>query len=74
MNLEQHKYQYINLIIRSILVFYVTWIFVLVADLTHCVVTSKPSCESQRSELRGAASLIPATLLAWLADSPVQMK
>jgi hypothetical protein len=45
---------------------------VLVVDLVSCSFTKNNDCKEQRSELRGAATAIPATLLAWLADSPIK--
>lgn len=60
-----------GLIIRSVLVAYAIWGGVIVTDLFLCLRFSQASCESQRAEVRGAAASIPATLLAWLADSPV---
>ena len=60
-----------GLVIRSVLVAYGVWGMVVIADLFLCLRTAKQTCEPQRAELRGAAASIPATLLAWLADSPV---
>ena len=66
------KENYSQLIIRSIIVFYSIWLSVLVLDLLACTLNKSNSCDEQRSELRGAATAIPATLLAWLADSPIK--
>jgi len=60
-----------RLIIRSVLVCYATWGAVVIGDLAICESKRPGQCENQRSEIRGAATTIPATLLAWLADSPV---
>lgn len=60
-----------GLVIRSILVCYAVWGSVVVADLVNCEARRPGTCEPQRSEMRGAAAAIPATLLAWLAESPV---
>lgn len=60
-----------GLIIRSVLACYAVWGSVIVIDLAVCESKRPGQCESQRAELRGAAATIPATLLAWLADSPV---
>lgn len=71
---EDFKQNYSQLIIRSVIVFYSIWLSVLVIDLVSCSTKSDESCDEQRAELRGAATAIPATLLAWLADSPMQTK
>jgi hypothetical protein len=63
--------QFGNLIIRSVIACYAVWGVVAIADLAACESRRPGQCEAQRSELRGAATTIPATLLAWLADSPV---
>lgn len=60
-----------SLIIRSILVCYAAWGSVVVVDFANCEMKRPGACESQRSELRGVATAIPATLLAWLTDSPI---
>ena len=60
-----------SLIIRSVIACYAVWGTVAIADLAACESRRPGQCEAQRSELRGAATTIPATLLAWLADSPV---
>lgn len=60
-----------NLIIRSVITCYAVWGAVVVSDLASCEARRPGRCESQRSELRGVATTIPATLLAWLADSPI---
>lgn len=60
-----------GLVIRSVLVCYAAWGSVVVVDLVACETKRPGTCEPQRSELRGAATAIPGTLLAWLADSPV---
>lgn len=66
------KNPFAKLIIRSVLVCYGVWGAVLVADLANCEVRRLGECEQQRAELRGAASAIPATLLAWLSESPMK--
>ena len=58
---EDFKQNYSQLIIRSVIVFYSIWLSVLVIDLVSCSTKSDESCDEQR-----------ATLLAWLADSPLQ--
>jgi len=63
--------QFANLIVRSVIACYAVWGSVVVADLAACESRRPGQCEAQRAELRGAATTIPATLLAWLADSPV---
>jgi hypothetical protein len=63
-----------GIIIRSVLVCYGTWGVVAIGDLVGCEMRRAGQCEAQRSEIRGAATAIPATLLAWLADSPVSGK
>jgi hypothetical protein len=63
--------QFANLIIRSVIACYAVWGTVVIADLAACEARRPGECDSQRAELRGAATTIPATLLAWLADSPV---
>lgn len=65
------KDQFANLIIRSVITCYAVWGAVVVSDLASCEARRPGQCEPQRSELRGAATTIPATLLAWLADSPI---
>jgi hypothetical protein len=59
------------LIIRAVLAVYAVWGAVVIIDLMLCLRSPKPLCEPQRAEIRGAATAIPATLLAWLADSPI---
>lgn len=71
---EDFKQNYSQLVIRSVIVFYGIWLSVLVIDLVSCSAKSVKACDEQRAELRGAATAIPATLLAWLADSPMQVK
>lgn len=65
------KDRFANLIIRSVITCYAVWGAVVVSDLASCEARRPGQCEPQRSELRGAATTIPATLLAWLADSPI---
>lgn len=65
------KDNFANLIIRSVITCYAVWGAVVVSDLASCEARRPGQCEPQRSELRGAATTIPATLLAWLADSPI---
>lgn len=60
-----------GLIIRSVLVCYAVWGSVVIVDLVTCETKRPGTCEPQRSELRGAATAIPGTLLAWLAESPI---
>jgi hypothetical protein len=67
--LKDHPFA--GLVIRSVLVAYAIWGGVTIADLFLCLRTAKQTCEPQRAEVRGAAASIPATLLAWLADSPI---
>jgi hypothetical protein len=74
MELKEHKHQYINMIIRSILALYAIWTATLIAELGYCTYKTPTQCETQRAELGRAVTIIPTTLLAWLADSPVQMK
>lgn len=68
------SHPFAGLIIRSVLLCYSVWGGVAVYDLMQCESKRPGQCEPQRSELRGAATSIPATLLAWLADSPVGAK
>lgn len=63
-----------GLIIRSILVCYAAWGSVSIIDLANCESKRPGTCESQRAELRGAVASIPATLLAWLTDSPARAR
>lgn len=63
--------KFASTIIRAVLVCYGVWGAVLVVDLATCETRRPGRCDSQRSEIRGAATAIPATLLAWLADSPL---
>jgi hypothetical protein len=63
--------QFANLIIRSVIACYAVWGTTVIVDLAACEARRPGECNSQRAELRGAATTIPATLLAWLADSPV---
>lgn len=65
------KDNFANLIIRSVITCYAVWGAVVVSDLASCEARRPGQCEPQRSELRGAATTIPATLLAWLTDSPI---
>jgi hypothetical protein len=65
---------YAAVVIRSVLAVYAVWGAVVVTDLFLCLRLPSAQCEPQRSELRGAATAIPATLLAWLADSPITGK
>jgi hypothetical protein len=60
-----------GLVIRSVLVAYSVWGLVTITDLFLCLRVAQQTCEPQRAEVRGAAASIPATLLAWLADSPI---
>lgn len=63
-----------GLVIRSVLFVYAIWGSVVVYDLVLCENKRAGQCEPQRSELRNVATTIPATLLAWLADSPMTGK
>jgi hypothetical protein len=67
------KDQFSSLVVRSVIGTYAIWGTVVVLDLANCEARRPGQCEPQRSELRGAATTIPATLLAWLADSPVSI-
>jgi hypothetical protein len=60
-----------GLIIRSVLVCYAAWGSVVIVDLVACESKRPGTCDPQRSEIRGAATAIPGTLLAWLAESPI---
>lgn len=63
-----------SLVIRSVLTCYAVWGTTLVVDLAVCETRSPGRCAAQRTELSGATKTIPATLLAWLADSPLKDK
>lgn len=65
------NHPFAGLVIRSVLFCYAIWGSVVVYDLVLCENKRSGQCEPQRSELRNVATSIPATLLAWLADSPV---
>jgi hypothetical protein len=65
------NHPFASLVIRSVLAVYAIWGAVVIIDLFLCLRLPSAQCEPQRSELRGAATAIPATLLAWLADSPI---
>lgn len=71
-NLLEHPFA--ATIIRSVIGCYIVWGLAIVADLGVCEYRKPGSCQEQRSELRSAATTIPATLLAWLADSPLTGK
>lgn len=60
-----------GLIIKAVLACYAMWGVVVIGDLGICESRRPGQCDAQRSEIRGAATTIPATLLAWLADSPI---
>lgn len=60
-----------GLIIRAVLACYGIWVAALVVDLASCM-AQRRDCTDQRAELRGAATAIPATLLAWLNESPLR--
>ena len=62
--------QFAPILLRAVLVCYAVWGGVVVFDLVQCERTRPGNCEPQRAEIRGAAASIPATLLAWLAESP----
>jgi len=66
-----NTHPYAAMVIRSVLAVYAVWGAVVVTDLFLCLRQPTAQSERQRSELRGAATAIPATLLAWLADSPI---
>lgn len=57
-------------VVRSVLCCYAIYGAVLVADLATCLARNG-DCSTQRQEIKGAATMIPAALLAWLADSPL---
>lgn len=63
-----------NLVIKAVIVCFGIWGSVVVADLAGCEAKTPGKCEAQRSEVRNAATAIPSTLLAWLADSPLTGK
>lgn len=65
------KEQFASIVVRSVITCYAVWGSVVVLDLVGCEARTPGRCEPQRSELRGAATTIPATLLAWLTDSPI---
>jgi hypothetical protein len=68
------EHPFASVIIRAVLVTYAVWGAVAVIDLGVCEAKRPGQCEASRSELRGAATTIPGTLLAWLADSPLNGK
>lgn len=68
------KLKFVNTIIRTVITLYAVWMAVLIIDFLSCTNAGKTNCEAERAELRGAAMSIPATLLAWLAESPSQAK
>ena len=63
--------QFASLIMRSVVSCYAIWGTVVVTDFAACEARRPGQCDTQRAELRGVATTIPSTLLAWLADSPV---
>lgn len=70
--MSEFKARFISVIIRTVITFYSLWVAVLIVDFLSCTGKNTTNCEAERSELRGAFMSIPATLLAWLADSPGQ--
>jgi hypothetical protein len=72
MTILQHPFA--GTIIRAVLVCYSVWGSAVVVDLATCEVKRPGKCGEQRAELRSAATAIPTTLLAWLADSPLSGK
>lgn len=72
--MDEAKQRFVGLIIKSVIAIYGIWLCILVVDLLRCSWMTNDKCEQQRSELRGAAMSAPATLLAWLAESPASMK
>lgn len=63
-----------GIIIRAVLACYAVWGAVTITDLAACERRTPGRCEPQRAEVRSVATAIPATLLAWLADSPITGK
>lgn len=68
------SHPFAGIIIRAVLACYAVWGAVTITDLAACERRTPGRCEPQRAEVRGAATAIPATLLAWLADSPLTGK
>lgn len=68
------EHPFASVIIRAVLVTYAVWGAVAVIDLGVCETRRPGQCEASRSEIRSAATTIPGTLLAWLADSPLNGK
>jgi hypothetical protein len=68
------EHPFAAIIIKSVIGCYVVWGTAIVVDLGVCEYRKSGNCQEQRSELRNAATTIPATLLAWLADSPLGSK
>ena len=66
------KLRFVTTIIRTVITLYAVWMTVLIIDFLLCTKKGDTNCEAARAELRGAAMSIPATLLAWLAESPSQ--
>lgn len=60
-----------GLLIRAVLAVYVWQIGLISIALFNCETRNPGRCETQWAEARGAAGAIPATLLAWLTDSPL---
>lgn len=72
--MQDYKAKFVTVIIRTVIAFYACWFVVLIVDFGLCSRFKTSNCDAERSELRGAAMAIPATLLAWLAESPSQAK
>ena len=69
MNLLHHPIS--ALLIRAVLVVYLWQMLLITAGLVRCETQRPGTCDAQWAEARGAAGSIPATLLAWLTDSPL---
>lgn len=60
-----------RLLIRAVLVVYGWQLVTITAAIAVCEGRTPSRCEVQWARAEGAASSIPATLLAWIADSPI---
>ena len=60
-----------TLLIRAVLAVYAWQIGLISVSLINCETRTPGKCETPWAEARGAAGAIPATLLAWLTDSPL---
>lgn len=65
------NHPFAGLVVKAVLVCYATWGVVIVSDLASCEARTPGKCESQRTVITTAASTIPATLFAWISDSPM---